>query len=49
MNFLYMQDRIYDSRVFEIKYYNNIRANFPLYFNLNADTITIIDYLNNWD
>ena len=31
---------------FEIKYYNNIRANFLSYFNVNVYFITIIHYLN---
>ena len=33
--------------IFEIKYYNNIRANFLSYFNVNVYFITIIHYLNN--
>ena len=32
---------------FLIKYYYNIRANFPLYFNVNVYTATIFHYLNN--
>ena len=31
----------------KIKYYNNIRANNLLYFNVNDYFITIIHYLNN--
>ena len=32
-------------RIFEIKYYNNIRANFLSYLNVNVYFITIIHYL----
>ena len=33
--------------IFEIKYYNSIRANFLSYLNVNVYFITIIHYLNN--
>ena len=48
-DFLCIQNRIYDSEFFEIKYYNNIRANFLSYFNVNVYFITIIHYLNKQD
>ena len=35
--------------IFEIKYYNNIRANFLSYFTVNFYFITIIHYLNKQD
>ena len=35
--------------IFEIKYYNNIWANFLSYFNVNVYFITIIHYLNKKD